>query len=111
MKLKQLDRIEFRQRYDMLKDKYGYSQTLGAITPVFAVLGFLFIMFSIYFAADKFTTALAFANIITLVCKVYGVMFLILIMADIISLVNLKKSKKALFEEYFIFKNEVKVKK
>lgn len=100
-KLKQLDCIEFRQKYEILEEKNKGSAVLSFMFDMFAILGFLMICFLILYAGNKIEMARSFINIILMVTQVMAVGLIICIFVDIVSSYLHSKHKKELFGEYF----------
>jgi hypothetical protein len=109
MKLKQLDRIEFRQRYDKIKAEDEGNSCLDFFWKMACVVGFMTIILAIFLATGNKETAKSLSISIITSLKIMIFAFVLLLCYDIcVALLNKIKIKK-LIGEYFI--QEVKTKK
>jgi uncharacterized membrane protein len=110
MKLNQLDRIEFRQRYKILKDKDdedGYCFNFAG--KISLILGFLLIIATMFLTSGYMDIAKNFLVITLLIFKLSLFMFIIFLIIDLIFSIKYMLSIKKLIQEYFT--QEIKSKK
>jgi len=109
--LNQLDRIEFRQRYDKIeRDKPEYEIFIF-MWKMFEIIGFVFLIGTILLSNGHIEAATLMFNIIPLICRLSIIAIVILFFAAIIALYFYSKKKGSLIKEYFDFKIETKHKK
>jgi hypothetical protein len=103
-RLKQLDRIEFRQRYKEYEDTS--SVTLGLAWDMFFILGFLMLLIPLYQLAYGKDVVISLFHVFPIIIVVFKVAIIICVATDIISMIYNYVQRKRIINEYF--KVEVK---
>jgi uncharacterized integral membrane protein len=106
-KLKQLDRIEFRQRYKLLNDNQITFGVTDFLWKILIVIGFIMVLIAIFFVGGYKDISLRLTNTILLTLKISIIMVFIFGVLDFISYLKYFYDKEKLFKEYF--SNDVKV--
>ena len=100
-KLKQLDRIEFRQRYEKFKREKTDVGIFSFINTMFVILGFVILFGAIFYVGGNYDV---FAQMMLVVKKIVILTTIgatLLLLLDIIYAIKDKNAKKKLIEEYF----------
>ena len=109
-KLPQLDRIEFRQKFNRLEENEPNIGYFKFITFMFIAIGFILLLsFSVYNIDSE--TAIILLSLIPSIFKFGFISVLFLIVLEILLKLVWLKQKKILYNEYFEHKIEVKKKK
>ncbi len=109
-KFPQLDRIEFRQKFNRLEENEPNIGYFKFITFMFIAIGFILLLsFSVYNIDSE--TAIILLSLIPSIFKFGFISVLFLIVLEILLKLVWLKQKKILYNEYFEHKIEVKKKK
>lgn len=106
----QLDRIEFRQRYLLLKEQQIDFNPFGLLYTMFAIMGFIVLLAVSFFNINPDATA-TLLNLLPIIFKVFKIGFIVLLALEILFYLYHLKRLKELKAEYFTEKLEVKKKR
>ena len=105
-KLKQLDRIEFRQRHSYLRDKYRGSLFFIFLTILCIILGFVLLIAISGYAAVGLDFCILMLNFFNIIFRIGGTIVIFGIVIDFLKRLIYLKKLKELEGEYF--KTEIK---
>jgi len=109
-KLPQLDRIEFRQKFNRLEENEPSFNYFQFFNFILIAIGFILLLsFSVYNIDSE--TAIILLSLIPSIFKFGFISVLFLIVLEILLKLVWLKQKKILYNEYFEHKIEVKKKK
>ena len=108
--LNQLDRVEFRQKYEKIKSEEPKSGVIPIFNYYLAACGYILLLFWIISSQDL-EIAHSILSLIIPLSKTFIILGIFVLFYDIFEVLSWSKKKQELFQEYFNLNLTKKVEK